>query len=142
MFSLNMKSEHVQPLRNSQGYSPVDCYDAPESTEYAQASVPIPISTALKAQSSTMTLRAQDGTIDKYLVVPYAQAVAASPLRSNTKRAIVVNRAIVCVLRAMQLITAIALIICVVFLRNTQQIEGWVIGVPVSPSAQPWNTLC
>lgn len=121
-------------LPSSNDYLAVNSYDGLDTTRFPRDGRPVPMATAVKPQPSVMTLRNHNGGIENYLVVPYSQAIAASALSTNTKRTITANRSFLSTLRGVQLAIAIALVICIVFLRNTQQIEGWVIGIPVCVS--------
>ena len=125
--------QHPFP-HSSNGYLAVNSYDGLDTTPVPRDGLPAPAATAIKLQPDVMAVQHHNGDTENYMIAPYSQAIAASSLSTNTKRAVGANRTFVSMLRGMQLAIAIALVVCIVFLRNTQQIDGWVIGIPVRPS--------
>lgn len=91
----------------------------------------------ISAAESTMSKPKQEGPLidfnrhpDSYMVVtPHAPR---EPLPPNTKKKVVAWRWVQFGLRISQLLGAIGLLLCVIFVRNTETAQGWIMRVPVS----------
>lgn len=91
----------------------------------------------ISAAESTMSKPKQEGPLidfnrhpDSYMVVtPHAPR---EPLPPNTKKKVVAWRWVQFGLRVSQLLGAIGLLLCVIFVRNTETAQGWIMRVPVS----------
>lgn len=91
----------------------------------------------ISAAESTMSKPKKEGPLvdfnrhpDSYMVVT-PQAPRA-PMPPNTKKKVVAWRWVQFSLRLLQLLGAIGLLLCVIFVRNTETAQGWIMRIPVS----------
>ena len=81
--------------------------------------------------------RKQDGPLvnfnkhpDSYLILPYAKT-DAKPMSSKTKLWIKTARWTQLFFRVCSLLGAVGLLLCSIFIRGTQDTEGWIMRIPV-----------
>lgn len=68
---------------------------------------------------------------DSYMIVSGSQQ-GLEPMPPDTKKKVVVTRWIQFGLRAVQLLAAVGLLVCVICITNTAATQGWIIRIPVS----------
>lgn len=98
----------------------------------------------ISATESTISKPKQEGPLidfnrhpDSYMVV--APQVHHEPLPPNTKTKVVATRWVQFGFRLAQVLGAIGCLLCVIFVRNTETAQGWIMRIPVSPMA--WKQL-
>lgn len=94
----------------------------------------------ISATESTISKPKQEGPLidfnrhpDSYMVV--APQVHYEPLPPNTKTKVVATRWVQFGFRLAQLLGAIGCLLCVIFVRNTETAQGWIMRIPVSTIA-------
>jgi hypothetical protein len=71
---------------------------------------------------------------DSYLVMPYGNT-DIEPMNPRTKLYVKIARGLQLFLRLCTLLGAVGLLLCTIFIRGTQDTEGWLMRIPVrSPS--------
>ena len=89
------------------------------------------------ASSSTPALK-QEGPLidfnrhpDSYIVVPTARS-NLPPMHPNTKQRINTARWLQFSLRLLQLVGALGALVCVIIIRGVNDVQGWILRIPVS----------
>jgi hypothetical protein len=78
---------------------------------------------------------------DSYLVMPYGNT-AIEPMNPRTKLYVKIARGLQLFLRLCTLLGAVGLLLCTIFIRGSQDTEGWLMRIPVrSPCRHPKNVL-
>lgn len=67
---------------------------------------------------------------DSYLIVPYGKT-DAKPMNSKTKLWIKIARWTQLFFRVCQLLGAVGLLLCAIFIKGAQDTEGWIMRIPV-----------
>lgn len=73
---------------------------------------------------------------DSYIIVPSARS-NLPPMHPNTKQRINTARWLQFSLRFLQLVGALGALICVIIIRGVNDVQGWILRVPVSKSLSP-----
>ena len=74
---------------------------------------------------------------DSYIIVPYGN-LNAKPMGKRTKAKVKWTRLTQLFLRICALLGALGMLVCVICLRGTETLTGWVIRVPVSRRPLRW----
>jgi len=93
----------------------------------------------ISASESTISRPKQEGPLidfnrhpDSYMVV--APQTQYEPLPPNTKTKVKATRWVQFGFRLVQLLGAVGCLLCVIFVRNTEKAQGWIMRIPVSTS--------
>jgi len=91
----------------------------------------------ISAAESTISKPKQEGPLidfnrhpDSYMVV--APQTHHEPLPPNTKTKVKATRWVQFGFRLVQLLGAVGCLLCVIFVRNTETAQGWIMRIPVS----------
>jgi hypothetical protein len=91
----------------------------------------------ISASDSTISKPKQQGPLidfnrhpDSYMVV--APQIQREPLPPNTKTKVIAARWVQFGFRLVQLLGAVGCLLCVIFVRNTETAQGWIMRIPVS----------
>lgn len=101
----------------------------------------------ISAAESTISKPKQEGPLidfnrhpDSYMVV--APQTHYEPLPPNTKTKVKATRWVQFGFRLVQLLGAVGCLLCVIFVRNTETAQGWIMRIPVSlPTRPPYGQL-
>jgi len=105
----------------------------------------------ISAAESTISKPKQEGPLidfnrhpDSYMVV--APQTQYEPLPPNTKTKVKATRWVQFGFRLVQVLGAVGCLLCVIFLRNTETAQGWIMRIPVSthwrPQYGPHANIC
>ena len=92
------------------------------------------------ASSASTPAPKQDGPLidfnrhpDSYIIVPSARS-NLPPMHPNTKQRINTARWLQFSLRLLQLLGALGALVCVIIIRGVNDVQGWILRIPVSRS--------
>ena len=78
---------------------------------------------------------------DSYLVLPYGNT-DAKPMNRRTKTFIKIARGIQLACRVCELVGAVGVLLCSIFIRGALDTEGWIVRVPVCGVRHVPNVFC
>jgi len=108
-------------------------YNAPQDADFNPKAV-----TMASRQPPSPTKKRPDGPLvnfnrhpDSYFVLPYGKS-DVKPMGSNVKKTITVVRWIQFGLRLLNLLGAVGVLLCSIFIKGAQTSEGYIMRIPVS----------
>lgn len=112
-------------------------------TEYVPEDTFNPKAVTMASREPPTPKKKQDGPLvnfnqhpDSYLMLPYGKT-DAKPMSPKTKLWIKIARWTQLAFRMCSLLGAVGLLLCGIFIRGAQDIEGWIMRIPVcGPSEQ------